>query len=147
MFQVLTCGVITGCSLLRSVYWFLGNVSLRTVRATQGTKRVLRQVAMSRHQTLNWGKHDKQSAWLLLFRGTSLGHCQFLAATPKRNVNPALWKASGRSGIILIQIQTEVQFPSLRRTLREPASSVSTVSDCWLDGRGSIPDRGTGFFL
>jgi hypothetical protein len=30
---------------------------------------------------------------------------------------------------------------------KEPVSSVSTVSDYGLDGRGSIPDRGRGFFL
>jgi hypothetical protein len=29
----------------------------------------------------------------------------------------------------------------------EPGSSVSAVSDYELDGRGSIPDRGRGFFL
>jgi hypothetical protein len=29
----------------------------------------------------------------------------------------------------------------------EPGSSVSIVSDHGLDGRGSIPDRGRGFFL
>jgi hypothetical protein len=30
---------------------------------------------------------------------------------------------------------------------REPGSSVGTVSGYGLDGRGSIPDRGRGFFL
>jgi hypothetical protein len=28
-----------------------------------------------------------------------------------------------------------------------PGSSVSIVSDCGLNGRGSVPDRGRGFFL
>jgi hypothetical protein len=30
---------------------------------------------------------------------------------------------------------------------RSRGSSVSIVSDCWLDGPGSIPDRRRGFFL
>jgi hypothetical protein len=31
--------------------------------------------------------------------------------------------------------------------MKEPGSSVSTVSDYGLDDRASIPDRGRGFFL
>jgi hypothetical protein len=35
----------------------------------------------------------------------------------------------------------------LLKTFVSPGSSVSIVSDYGLDGRGSIPDRGRGFFL
>jgi hypothetical protein len=34
-----------------------------------------------------------------------------------------------------------------KQRTREPGSSVGTVSDYELDGRGSIPDRDRGFFL
>jgi hypothetical protein len=37
--------------------------------------------------------------------------------------------------------------PNMIRIVLELASSVSIVSDYGLDGRGSIPDRGRGFFL
>jgi hypothetical protein len=38
-------------------------------------------------------------------------------------------------------------FPFCITMYREPGSSVSTVADYGLDGRGSIPDRSRGFFL
>jgi hypothetical protein len=40
-----------------------------------------------------------------------------------------------------------VNFYQTTRHSGEPGSLVSTVSDYGLDGRGSIPDRGRGFFL
>jgi hypothetical protein len=46
----------------------------------------------------------------------------------------------GRFGLYLIELRTKITSIGYKRP-------VSIVSDCWLDGRGSIPDRGRGFFL
>jgi hypothetical protein len=45
-------------------------------------------------------------------------------------------------------LQTNPCFSMLQlRLLQEPGSSVSLVSDYGLDDRGSIPDRGRGYFF
>jgi hypothetical protein len=99
---------------------------------------IRRLIHWSRHifWSLTWNTQKIHSSFYPFYLCLTLGAWSRPSEWICRVSNAGLTAVRRQSVIVLLQLKG-----------REPGSSVSTVSDCGLDGRDSIPDRGRGFFL